>query len=108
MFNEYKTLETGTYKFGEWSYEAREEWELTLTCGDNETVWRITDADKNKNGYKYYVSDVISGIGFPGPILTKIWDPNFVLPTEFCFTDVANPDRSFITGRADLRIPNDF
>lgn len=102
---EYTTSEIGTYEFGE---PSETDWKITLTCGEQETVWRITDADNNRAGHKYYSPSVVSGIDFPYKIFTKVWDPIYHYPTKFRFTDTANPDRSFITGRADTLIPDRF
>lgn len=105
--DEYATLEKGKYTFAEWSQSLNEEWELTLTCEDEVSVWRITDADNNEGGYKGYISDVVFGLMFPDPVITK-WQIAPAYPVKFRFTDTANPDRSFITGPANLKIPDMF
>ena len=104
--DEYASLEVGKYSFAEYSQRRNEEWELTLTCEDEVTVWRITDADNNEGGYKGYISDVVCGLRLPDPV-TK-WEQAICYPQKFRFTDIENPERSFITGPANLKIPDMF
>lgn len=95
---EYTTVEVGTYKFGE---PGKTGWELTLSCGDSETAWCITDADNNRHGYANYIPDVSQGLGLPYSVTTK-FEFQEHYPDRFCFTDTANPERSFISGPADV------
>lgn len=100
----YITIEQGTYEFGEYR---KADWELTLISEGKETVWHISDADNNKDSHKSYDSDVVLGLRFPRPVYTK-WQFRSYYPTLFRFTDAANSDRTFITGRAETLIPDRF
>lgn len=102
---EYISLECGTYHFG--NYYDFKSLSLTLNDGNNESNWIITDADNNKNGYKYYTSNIIEGLKLPYSITTR-FEPAIHYPQEFLFTDNSNPERYFKTGPANTTIKYTF
>lgn len=106
---EWSSSETGEYHFrkNEEDYQDRGYLLLTLKSGDSETTWKITDADNNKDDYQYYISDIMYGLNLPDDVMTK-FSPAFRYPSVFLFTDTSDPDRSFITGPADITIKYTF
>ena len=102
---EYESFESGTYDFERGI--TNETLMLTLDNGNEVFTWKISDADNNKNGYKYYISDVVEGLNFPKEIITR-FSPAESYPCEFLFTDTSNPERWFKTGRVDTTIKKTF
>ena len=83
---EYTSIESGEYHWGEYDYEENS-LTLTLKNKDGETIWNITDADKNAAGHDWYVDDVLTGLALPREeVLTK-YSPAVIYPTLFKFTD---------------------
>lgn len=74
---------------------------VTLRTSDKETVWKITDADNNLDGHPYYASDIFSGLGLETAVTTK-FEPALNFPELFLFTDAEDPERHFMTGRAEV------
>lgn len=95
---DYECLESGEYHFETFDSALDEVW-LTLKSGDKEIVWKILDADNNKDGHIEYVSDVITGLGLSETVMTKLSYTTYY-PTLFLFVDTFNPDRTFLTGSA--------
>jgi hypothetical protein len=106
--SEYYSVAKGEYHFHEYvpeNYNNPENNYLLLTLKDSEgeTTWKITDADNNKDGNKNYVDDLLEGLKLSNRVTTK-FSPAFHYPTLFLFTDTANPDRHFVTGRCNENI----
>jgi len=103
---EYETLAKGEYHFQEPREDIGDTYinpgdvRMTLKDEDGETVWKITDADNNKNAFHGYISDVLSGLGLPDEIITK--EPAMHYPELFLFTDVLDVNRHFITGKMEV------
>lgn len=103
---EYETLAKGEYHFEEPREDIGDTYinpgdvRMTLKDEDGETVWKITDADNNKNAFHGYISDVLSGLGLPDEIITK--EPAMHYPELFLFTDILDIDRHFMTGRMEV------
>lgn len=97
-YDEYLVSDTGEYHF-ELPENDRSYFYLTLSNAENETTWIVTDADNNLEGYEWYESDVISGIGLHQHVLTKRTETP-AYPKIFLFTDTADPERYFKTGPA--------
>lgn len=103
---EYETLAKGEYHFEEPREDISDTYinpgdvRMTLKDEDGETVWKITDADNNKNAFHGYISDVLSGLGLPDEIITK--EPAMHYPELFLFTDIFDIDRHFMTGRMEV------
>lgn len=103
---EYETLAKGEYHFEEPREDIGDTYinpgdvMMTLKDEDGETVWKITDADNNKNAFHGYISDVLSGLGLPDEIITK--EPAMHYPELFLFTDIFDIDRHFMTGRMEV------
>lgn len=103
---EYETLAKGEYHFEEPREDIGDTYinpgdvRMTLKDEDGETVWKITDADNNKNAFHGYISDVLSGLGLPDEIITK--EPAMHYPELFMFTDILDIDRHFMTGRMEV------
>ena len=98
----YVSSVVGDYHFGDY-VDADNSLMLTLINGENETTWKITDADNNAAGHPYYNHYLLGGLRLPNSVLTKT-SPALVYPSKFQFTDLTNPERYFITGRADTDI----
>ena len=106
---EYTSIESGEYHWGEYDYEENS-LTLTLKNKDGETIWNITDADKNAAGHDWYVDEILTGLALPREeVLTKN-SPAVIYPTLFKFTDTKNPERYFITGsgRSSANIKYNF
>ena len=106
---EYTSIESGEYHWGEYDYEENS-LTLTLKNKDGETIWNITDADKNAAGHDWYVDEILTGLALPREeVLTK-YSPAVIYPTLFKFTDIKNPERYFITGsgRSSANIKYNF
>ena len=106
---EYTSIESGEYHWGEYDYEENS-LTLTLKNKDGETIWNITDADKNAAGHDWYVDEILTGLALPREeVLTK-YSPAVIYPTLFKFTDTKNPERYFITGsgRSSANIKYNF
>lgn len=103
---EYETLAKGEYHFEEPREDISDTYidpgdvRMTLKDENGETVWKITDADNNKNAFHGYISDVLSGLGLPDEIITK--EPAMHYPELFLFTDIFDIDRHFMTGRMEV------
>ncbi len=103
---EYETLAKGEYHFEEPREDIGDTYinpgdvRMTLKDEDGETVWKITDADNNKNAFHGYISDVLSGLGLPDEIITK--EPAMHYPELFLFTDIFDVNRHFMTGRMEV------
>lgn len=103
---EYETLAKGEYHFEEPREDIGDTYinpgdvRMTLKDENGETVWKITDADNNKNAFHGYISDVLSGLGLPDEIITK--EPAMHYPELFLFTDIFDIDRHFMTGRMEV------
>lgn len=103
---EYETLAKGEYHFEEPREDISDTYinpgdvRMTLKDENGETVWKITDADNNKNAFHGYISDVLSGLGLPDEIITK--EPAMHYPELFLFTDILDIDRHFMTGRMEV------
>lgn len=103
---EYETLAKGEYHFEEPREDIGDTYinpgdvRMTLKDENGETVWKITDADNNKNAFHGYISDVLSGLGLPDEIITK--EPAMHYPELFLFTDILDIDRHFMTGRMEV------
>ena len=103
---EYETLAKGEYHFEEPREDIGDTYinpgdvRMTLKDEDGETVWKITDADNNKNAFHGYISDVLSGLGLPDEIITK--EPAMHYPELFLFTDIFDINRHFMTGRMEV------
>ena len=103
---EYETLAKGEYHFEEPREDIGDTYinpgdvRMTLKDENGETVWKITDADNNKNAFHGYISDVLSGLGLPAEIITK--EPAMHYPELFLFTDILDIDRHFMTGRMEV------
>lgn len=103
---EYETLAKGEYHFEEPREDISDTYinpgdvRMTLKDENGETVWKITDADKNKNAFHGYISDVLSGLGLPDEIITK--EPAMHYPELFLFTDIFDVNRHFMTGRMEV------
>ena len=100
--NGYHSVAKGEYHFHEYGPENYDNPErnyllLTLTDSEKETTWKITDADNNKDGGKYYIPDIREGLRLSQHVPTK-FSPAIHYPTLFLFTDTTNPDRNFMTG----------
>ena len=80
---------------------------LTLKNGGKETTWKITDADNNKEGHRYYIPDIIYGLNLPGRVMTK-YSPALNYPSIFLFSDVSDPERNFKTGPSRSTIKYTF
>lgn len=105
---EYDTFESGEYHFMQpVEFMPGNAVYLALNNGDTETLWRITDADNNKDGHKLYISDVYIGMKLPSNITTKLSYTEYY-PTEFLFTDTSDPARTFKTTAADTAIQYTF
>ena len=100
--NEYISSIVGDYHFGDYDV-AENSLTLTLINGEAETTWKITDADNNAAGHEYYNRYLLGGLRLPNSLLTKT-SPALIYPSKFQFTDTSNPERYFITGRADTDI----
>lgn len=98
----YVSSVVGDYHFGDYD-EVKNSLTLTLINGETETTWEITDADNNAAGHPYYNHYLLGGLRLPNSVLTKT-SPALVYPSKFQFTDITNPERYFITGRADTDI----
>ena len=106
---EYTSSESGEYHWGEYNYE-KNTLTLTLKNKDGDTVWNITDADKNAAGHDWYIDEILTGLALPREeVLTKE-SPAVSYPTLFKFTDINNPDRYFKTGssRSSANIKYNF
>ena len=106
---EYTSSESGEYHWGEYNFEENT-LTLTLKNKDGETIWNITDADKNAAGHDWYVDEILTGLALPREeVLTKE-SPAVSYPTLFQFTDINNPDRYFKTGssRSSANIKYNF
>ena len=106
---EYTSVEAGEYHWGEYNSEENT-LTLTLKNKDGDTVWNITDADKNAAGHDWYIDDIFTGLALPREeVLTKD-SPAVSYPTLFKFTDINNPDRYFKTGssRSSANIKYNF
>ena len=106
---EYTSIESGEYHWGEYDYEENS-LTLTLKNKDGETIWNITDADKNAAGHDWYVDEILTGLALPREeVLTK-YSPAVIYPTLFKFSDTMNPERYFITGsgRSSANIKYNF
>ena len=106
---EYTSIESGEYHWGEYDYEENS-LTLTLKNKDGETIWNITDADKNAAGHDWYVDEIMTGLALPREeVLTKD-SPAVIYPTLFKFSDTKNPERYFITGsgRSSANIKYNF
>ena len=106
---EYTSIESGEYHWGEYDYEENS-LTLTLKNKDGETIWNITDADKNAAGHDWYVDEILTGLALPREeVLTKD-SPAVIYPTLFKFSDTKNPERYFITGsgRSSANIKYNF
>ena len=106
---EYTSVEAGEYHWGEYNSEENT-LTLTLKNKDGDTVWNITDADKNAAGHDWYVDEILTGLALPREeVLTKE-SPAVSYPTLFKFTDINNPDRYFKTGssRSSANIKYNF
>ena len=99
---DYVSSIVGDYHFGDY-VEEDNSLTLTLINGETETTWKITDADNNAAGYEYYNHYLLGGLRLPNSLLTKT-SPALIYPSKFQFTDTSNPERYFITGRADINI----
>lgn len=104
----YHSVSTGEYHFHEYNPETYADSEgnyllLTLKDAEGETTWKITDADNNMDDRKNYISDILEGLNLSNRVTTK-FSPSFNYPTLFLFTDTADPDRHFVTGRCDENI----
>lgn len=99
---DYVSSIVGDYHFGDY-VETENYLMLTLINGETQATWKITDADKNAAGYQYYNSYLLGGLSLPNSVLTKT-SPALIYPSKFRFTDTDNPERYFITGRADTDI----
>lgn len=103
---EYETLAKGEYHFEEPREDISDTYinpgdvRMTLKDENGETVWKITDADNNKNAFHGYISDVLSGLGLPDEIITK--EPAMHYPELFLFTDIFDVNRHFMTGRMEV------
>ena len=103
---EYETLAKGEYHFEEPREDIGDTYinpgdvRMTLKDEDGETVWKITDADNNKNAFHGYISDVLSGLGLPDEIITK--EPAMHYPELFLYTDIFDINRHFMTGRMEV------
>lgn len=103
---EYETLAKGEYHFEEPREDIGDTYinpgdvRMTLKDENGETVWKITDADNNKNAFHGYISDVLSGLGLPDEIITK--EPAMHYPELFLFTDIFDVNRHFMTGRMEV------
>ena len=100
--NGYVSSIVGDYHFGDYDV-AENSLTLTLINGETETTWKITDADNNAAGHEYYNRYLLGGLRLPNSLLTKT-SPALIYPSKFQFTDTSNPERYFITGRADTDI----
>ena len=106
---EYTSVEAGEYHWGEYNSEENT-LTLTLKNKDGDTVWNITDADKNAAGHDWYIDEILTGLALPREeVLTK-HSPAVSYPTLFKFTDTKNPERYFITGsgRSSANIKYNF
>ena len=106
---EYTSVEAGEYHWGEYNSEENT-LTLTLKNKDVDTVWNITDADKNAAGHDWYIDEILTGLALPREeVLTKD-SPAVIYPTLFKFTDTKNPKRYFITGsgRSSANIKYNF
>ena len=106
---EYTSVEAGEYHWGEYNSEENT-LTLTLKNKDGDTVWNITDADKNAAGHDWYIDEILTGLALPREeVLTKD-SPAVIYPTLFKFTDTKNPKRYFITGsgRSSANIKYNF
>ena len=106
---EYTSVEAGEYHWGEYNSEENT-LTLTLKNKDGDTVWNITDADKNAAGHDWYIDEILTGLALPREeVLTKE-SPAVSYPTLFKFTDINNPDRYFKTGssRSSANIKYNF
>ena len=100
--NGYVSSIVGDYHFGDYDV-AENSLTLTIINGETETTWKITDADNNAAGHEYYNRYLLGGLRLPNSLLTKT-SPALIYPSKFQFTDTSNPERYFITGRADTDI----
>ena len=98
----YVSSVVGDYHFGDYD-ETENSLTLTLINGETETTWKITDADNNAAGHPNYIHYLLGGLRLPNSLLTKT-SPALIYPSKFQFTDTSNPERYFITGRADINI----
>ena len=98
-YHEFSASETGEYHF-EIHENDRSYFYLTLKDPEKETTWIVTDADNNREGYKWYEPDVVRGIKLHKHVLTKRTETP-AYPKLFLFTDIADPERSFKTGPAE-------
>lgn len=106
--NNYFSYEEGEYDFAEYHKSSVDNHlMLTMKCGEIETVWKITDADNNKDGYEYYSYNIKEGLRLGNSVMTKL-TPSWADPTLFLFTDVSDPTRHFMTGYADNTIKHTF
>ena len=106
---EYTSVEAGEYHWGEYNSEENT-LTLTLKNKDGDTVWNITDADKNAAGHVWYIDEILTGLALPREeVLTKD-SPAVSYPTLFKITDINNPDRYFKTGssRSSANIKYNF
>ena len=103
---EYETLAKGEYHFEEPREDIGDTYinpgdvRMTLKDENGETVWKITDADNNKNAFHGYISDVLSGLGLPDEIITK--EPAMHYPELFLYTDIFDINRHYMTGRMEV------
>lgn len=106
--NNYFSHEEGEYDFAEYHKSSVDNHlMLTMKCGEIETVWKITDADNNKDGYEYYSDNIKKGLRLGNSVMTKL-TPSWAYPTLFLFTDVSDPTRHFMTGYANNTIKHTF
>ena len=104
---EYETLAKGEYHFEEPREDIGDTYinpgdvRMTLKDEDGETVWKITDADKNTGGHLFYISDILGGLGLTGEVTTKD-SPAYNYPELFLYTDIFDINRNFMTGRMEV------